>query len=177
MFSWTDRKNGVGRWVSAFPSGHVLSQSFVTSEKQDNFEKIDQPCRECWGDECDEIEEESNLEQIDNPIESIQKIFDDYTKYQESTDSDENKNLVKASLESLSDLTNPKDLEVLINLWMYYDPTDFPTRDLAFKALKDSRPESILAVKVRMENKLAWEKDNSAPYSELSNLKERLEIE
>ena len=35
---------------------HGQDELFVTSEKQANFEVIDQPCRACWGDECDEIE-------------------------------------------------------------------------------------------------------------------------
>ena len=81
------------------------------------------------------------------------------------------------SLESLNSVKSQNDLEILINVWLYYDPTDFPTRKLVSRGLKDSRPESILAVKKRQENQKAWEREDSAPYSELDYLLTELEKE
>jgi len=53
-FVWQDKENGIGRWVIP-NSGDLRNILFVDSMNEDNFEQIDQPCRECWGDECDEI--------------------------------------------------------------------------------------------------------------------------
>ena len=54
-FIWIDKEKGLGRFVTISKS-YKSDELFVTSEKQSTFEVIDQPCRECWGDECDEIE-------------------------------------------------------------------------------------------------------------------------
>jgi hypothetical protein len=110
-----------------------------------------------------------------NHIQNIKNIFDDYVEYQESTDEQDDKNLMTKSLESLNKLIDPNELEILINVWLYYDPTDFPSRNLAYKILQNSRPESIKAVKTRISNKKDWEKDGSAPYSELHDLLKQLE--
>lgn len=115
--------------------------------------------------------------QINPAINSIEKVFEDYIKYQESTDSQEDKELMTKSLESLNSVKSQNDLEILINVWLYYDPTDFPTRKLVYRVLKDSRPESIIAVKKRQENKKEWEREDSAPYSELDYLLTELEKE
>jgi hypothetical protein len=104
-------------------------------------------------------------------------VFDDYVKYQESTDSKADKDLMTSSLKSLNKITNLNELEVLVNVWMYYDPTDFLSRPEINRILKISRPESIEAVKKRMANKKEWESEESAPYSDLKNLLKQLENE
>ena len=116
---------------------------------------------------------------IDNKqtIQNIKFVFDDYVKYQESTDSKADKDLMTSSLKSLNKVTNLDELEVLVNVWMYYDPTDFPCRPEINRILKISRPESIEAVKKRMANKKEWESEESAPYSDLKNLLKQLENE
>jgi len=167
-FFWTDKEKGLARFITTYSSGFTSDNLFVTKDKQTNFEKFDQPCRECWGDECDEME--MTIEQKENPIGVIKKIFDDYVKHEESTDSQEDKSLMKKSIESLIRLTDPNELEILINVWMYYDPTDFPSRNLVFKILENSRPESIDAIKTRIKYKKEWETDDTAPYSELNYL-------
>ena len=117
----------------------------------------------------------SILGQSNNNIKTIQVIFEEYIKYEESTDSQENKDKILKSLNSISKTEDPNDLELLINVWMYYDPTDFPTRDYVYKILKSSKPESIEAIKCRIKNKKTWEKDDRAPYSELKELIKELE--
>lgn len=172
-FFWTNKEKGLGRFITTYSNGYTSDNIFVTSDKQTNFEKIDQPCRECWGDECDEIEKD--LEKTDKPIESIKSVFDDYVKYQESTDSQDDKDLMTNSLKSIDKVTEPEDLEILINVWMYYDPTDFPSRNLVYKIFENSRPESVKAVKTRISNKKDWETDETAPYSELNDLLKQLD--
>lgn len=110
-----------------------------------------------------------------NHVQNIKNIFDDYVKYQESTDSQDDKNLMAKSLESLNKLIDPNELDILINVWMYYDPTDFPSRNLVYKILENSRPQSVKAVKTRISNKKDWETDDTAPYSELNDLLKQLD--
>jgi len=110
-------------------------------------------------------------------IKNIRYVFDDYTKSEESTDSQDDKDLLTKSLKSLTVVTIPEDLELLINVWMYYDPTDFPSRGLVYEVLKENKTVSIEAVIKRINNKKEWESDDTAPYSDLVELLKRLEIE
>ena len=116
---------------------------------------------------------ELNIDHIKN----IRYVFEDYIKYQESTDSQDDKDLMTKSLKSLSTVTNKDDLDLLINVWMYYDPTDYPDIPEIYRILKASKPYSIEAIKNRIDNKKEWETDDSAPYSDLKNLLKRLENE
>jgi hypothetical protein len=61
-FIWIDKEKGLGRFITLYSSGFTSDNLFVTSEKQTNFQKIDQPCKECWGDECDELENKQEFE-------------------------------------------------------------------------------------------------------------------
>jgi len=116
--------------------------------------------------------------QISNQhIDNIRKVFEDYIKYQESTDSQDDKNLMTESLKSLTVVTDKNELDLLIKVWMYYDPTDYPDIPEIYRILKDSRPHSIEAVKNRIDNKKEWETDDTARYSDLKNLLQRLENE
>lgn len=112
-----------------------------------------------------------------NHIDIIRRIFENYTKYLESTDSPDNKDLMSKSLKAIKSLSNKDELELLINVWMYYDPTDYLDIPEIYRILKNSRPHSIKAVKNRIENKKEWETDEIAPYSDLENLLKRLEDE
>jgi hypothetical protein len=57
--------------------------------------------------------------QINPAIRVIEKVFEDYVKYQESTDSEENKARMMKSISKLSSVKNPNDLDPLINIWLY----------------------------------------------------------
>lgn len=109
------------------------------------------------------------------PIIIIGRIFERYKNFEESTASEESKNLMSKNIKSIDKVTNEFDFEVLINVWMYYDPTDFPTRDLVFPILEKNKTESIQAIKDRIKNKKEWEDDDSAPFSELNHLIEKLQ--
>lgn len=110
-------------------------------------------------------------------VDKIRKIVENYTKHQESTDSADNKNLMSKSLKSIKSLSNKDELELLIQVWMYYDPTDYPDIPEIYSILKASRPHSIEAIKNRIDNKKEWETDDTAPYSDLKKLLQRLENE
>jgi hypothetical protein len=114
-----------------------------------------------------------NIEYLKN----IKYVFENYIQYKESTDSPSNKDLMKKSLESLTVVKSKEDLDLLINVWMYYDPTDFASIPEVYRILKGSRPQSIEAAKRRIANKKKWESEKTAPYSDLKKLLEQLESE
>lgn len=86
-------------------------------------------------------------------IDNIRKVFKDYIQYQESTDSQDNKDLMSKSLKTLTMVTDKNELKLLINVWMYYDPTDFPSRSLVYRVLSENKQQGIEAVKNRIKNK------------------------
>src|SRR5690606_22492419 len=87
-------------------------------------------------------------------IEKIDLIFHDYISFGESVDSEHNKKTVADCLKHLenTELTS-QNLRSLIELWLYYDPTDFPTRDLVFDLFKTRKSESIKAINNRIKEK------------------------
>lgn len=62
-FHWTDREKGLGRWTTTYSNGFFSDNIFVIKEKEKDFEQVQQPCKECWGDECDEIKSSIELMQ------------------------------------------------------------------------------------------------------------------
>lgn len=108
-------------------------------------------------------------------IAQIKMIFDEYIKYDESTDSEENKKALSRALKNTENQSlTLYDLELIINVWMYYTVTDFDTVTLTKNALLAHQEKSIEAVKKRMNNPKEWESIDSAPFSELESLLEFL---
>lgn len=107
-------------------------------------------------------------------IKNIRSVFEDYIQYQESTDSQDDKDLMTKNLKSLTTVTEKDDLELLINVWMYYDPTDYPSRNLVYNILKENIQLSLEAVNDRIKNKKDWESEESVPYSDLEYLLKKL---
>jgi len=108
---------------------------------------------------------------IRDPFKTIENIFNTYNEYQESTDSSENLDSLKRSLQILERRElNAEELDLLINVWMYYTVTDFDTRRLVNRVLWKDRKKSKAAVESRMANKLGWETTSGAPFSELNYL-------
>lgn len=113
---------------------------------------------------------------IKNPAVTIQRIFDAYNQYQESTDSPSNLDSLKQSLKLLESIVvDEETLTLVINVWMYYSVTDFPTRAYTEAVFLAHRAKSILTLEKRIQHKMDWETDEGAPFSELSPLLERLE--
>ena len=111
---------------------------------------------------------------IKKPISVIENIFNDYVQYKESIDSEEDKRTITSALNQLDSNLTINDLIVVINVWLYYDPTDFPTRELTENVISRNIRNGILAVKQRKKNKMKWEKEGEAPYSELDYLSKKL---
>ncbi len=108
------------------------------------------------------------------PIHVIQRVFKSYIKHSESTDSKDNKAAMEQALTSIHACSRPSDLLLLIDVWMYYDPTDFPTRALINPILENNRTVAITAIEKRLKRKKKWESDDSAPYSDLLALRTQM---
>lgn len=168
--SWNNAKiNGPCKFIVLFWVDIKLKDG-TTRTFRINGKNIKEKNDYCFDIGDDELIENLWKELNEIHIQNIKNIFDDYVKYQESTDSEDDKDSMTKNLESLNKVTDPNELDILINVWMYYDPTDFPCRNLVFKILENSRPESITAIKTRIKNKKEWEMDDTAPYSELNDL-------
>jgi hypothetical protein len=108
------------------------------------------------------------------PIEVVASIFKDYISYNESVDSGENKEAIKNALEAIQKegkLTRPT---LLLNVWMYYDPTDFLIRPLIESILFKHKKVVLIAIENRIKHKKKWEAIDMAPFSELAYLKNSL---
>jgi hypothetical protein len=109
----------------------------------------------------------------ETPIKTVDRIFKEYVKFNDS-DSDDNKSKMEKSFLAVKDNCRPVDLELLINVWMYYDPTDFKTRELIEPIFFKYKKASLDAVKKRLNHKRKSEAVDMAPYTDLLNLKNRL---
>jgi hypothetical protein len=109
-------------------------------------------------------------------LRSIRNIFDAYKDNEEGIDSDGDKALMTASVNSLGALSNAADLELLINVWNYYDPTDYSCKREVFEVLQRSKPASIQAVKHRMQHRMPWEKKDLSD-TDFGRLLEMLEAQ
>ena len=94
-------------------------------------------------------------------VKFIRQIFEEYKHNEEGIDSEENKTAMTNNLKSMKLIPNKKDFELLLNIWQYYDPTDYSCRPLVLNVLLQDKTKSIAAVKDRMKNKLSWETDNT----------------
>jgi hypothetical protein len=108
------------------------------------------------------------------PIQIVERIFNNYVKYAEGTESPENKESMAKALTSLQRESIEKDLPLLINVWMYYDPTDFSVRELIVPIFNKDRASSLRAINLRLKKKRKGESDKTAPYTDLISLKEKM---
>ena len=107
-------------------------------------------------------------------VKTIDLIFRNYIKQKESSDSEGNKKEMKLALKSLQEKCDTKYFPKLINVWMYYDPTDFPTRDLVLPVLLQDKSAGLKAIEQRIRKKKKWENNDTAPFSDLLSLREEL---
>jgi hypothetical protein len=117
---------------------------------------------------------QSHSQNKSNPIQSIERIFNDYIEFLETTDSEMDKKEMENALVLLSKQSSKDDFPVLIDVWMYYDPTDFPTRKLIEPILIKNKSDAIIAIGQRLKNKRESENTETPPYSDLMELKRKL---
>jgi hypothetical protein len=110
---------------------------------------------------------------INNPKEVIRRIFDGYKAQEESTEFEDHLDSMRLSFETLTEHADPTALPLLLDVWMYYDPTDFPTRSLIEPILSQDSTNTLIAIKRRLGNKYEWEDD--ASLADLLSLKGQYE--
>jgi hypothetical protein len=107
----------------------------------------------------------------------IQIVNRNFKVYKSTADNSPSWKIKKEMLDALTELqqsVNDKDLPVLVNVWMYYDPTDFPTRSLIEPIFFKHKMAALNAVNKRLLYKKKWEDKDKAPYSELIALQKQL---
>ena len=107
-------------------------------------------------------------------IKTIEYIFYSYVESEDHTDSEDNKKAIAKALEECDTSLSISDLIVILNVWMYYDPVDFSTNDLTEAVLRRNQENAILAIDERIKNRMEWEDESTAPYSDLMLLKQKL---
>lgn len=112
--------------------------------------------------------------QKQGPVKTIERIFRQYIKYDESTDTRANKDAMTKAMGALKNSVKEQDLPLLIDVWMYYDPTDFTTRTLVEPIFFRHKKAALAAINKRIKTKKNWESSDTAPFSELEELKARL---
>jgi len=115
-----------------------------------------------------------NVKETKTSIRTINEICTAYKHSCENVESQKNQDAFKKAINSLNIISNEKDFQILIEAWMYYDPTDFPTRSLIEPVLIKNKKLALKAVNKRLANKTEWEYEYTAPYSDLSSLKSKL---
>ncbi|AWH85233.1 hypothetical protein HYN59_08930 [Flavobacterium album] len=167
-FTWADKAKGLAKWEA---KGWDWDFTFVSLWDEVSYLHIMQPCKECWDEGCE------GMEEYTEPVDGIRAIFSNYAAYGESTDTKENKAAMTRALEKLKGkkLTQ-NDLHLLVNVWMYYDPTDYPdATERSYALLLANGTESVRAVKYMIAHPRYWESLESAPYADLPELLHRLE--
>ena len=108
------------------------------------------------------------------PMQTVARIFNQYVEQGATTDSKTNKEKMTLALTELQKTSTRTNLPMLINVWMYYDPTDFPTRKLMEPLFTKDKSAALGAIKNRLKNKKSSEDRSKAPYSDLLAFHERL---
>ena len=110
----------------------------------------------------------------ETPIKTVDRVFKSYIKQSENTDSPTNKDAMKNALQLIQTKSDVQGLPLLINVWMYYDPTDFPTRKLIQPIFTKDKKNTLVAIDKRLNKKKKWENKETAPYYDLVSLKDEL---
>ena len=65
-FFWIDQSKGLARLISKSTNGIASDEIFVAADRQKDFPTVDQPCRECRGDECHEFAKNDTINSADS---------------------------------------------------------------------------------------------------------------
>lgn len=151
-----------------FANDSSIAEEYIIHGKDTAISAGSNPSMEYW--------KKQNKKSEKSTIQSIRRIFTAYIQNSEGGDSRENEDTMKNALFQLQllDTINESDLPLLINVWMYYDLTDFDTRKLILPIFQNNGNASIIAIKNRLKYKKKWETVDSAPYSDLVELEKKL---
>jgi hypothetical protein len=96
-----------------------------------------------------------------NKIKLLDSIFEEYKSNEESIESKENKEIVSFNLDQLnSKELNENDMFLLINYWIYYDPTDFDARQHIYRIFEERKLELKIFCQKRFDKRHQFEINN-----------------
>jgi hypothetical protein len=170
----TDKK---GHFELSNVSGGLTCPPMTIIIEHKEYKKIETEIESCGQKEIllsKKIIEQKDTLTYKQAMKNIRGIFENYKTNEESIESEDNKYIMTTSLNSLQSVTDKNDLELLINIWNYYDPTDYSCRKEIYKILLQNKTISINAVKDRMKHKMNWENEDLSG-TEFKNLLEQLE--
>ncbi len=162
-FTWIDQSKGIAEWVAIYNNREYYS-TMVIKEHEMEYPTVEQPCIECWGDECE-------LWDRDDAIEDIRKVYEDYMESGEKTDHRADKELILEALKKVEIALEPEQYKVILNVWMYYDPADFDFEGNIERILMIDPAKGAAAILTRMADKEKWESLDHPPLSELNKLR------
>ncbi|MEO8770004.1 MAG: hypothetical protein ABI402_07960 [Ferruginibacter sp.] len=109
------------------------------------------------------------------PIQIVNRNFKVYISTDDNSPSWKiRKEMLDALTQLQQSVNEKKDFPLLVNVWMYYTPTDFPTRDLVGPIFNKHKVAALQAIDQRLQHKKKWEDKGTAPYSELIELQKQL---
>ena len=168
-FRWIDLQQGIGEWELRFNEKNITQEYFVSKINKKLFKEYNQPIKECWEEEV-VFDEESQIK----AIKTIRTIFEEFKDNQESVDSEDNKEAIKTALQNIHELKVYEDIKLLLDVWLYYDPTDFPTRKLIEPIFIVNESVVTEAIFRRIKYKYEWEDETGSAIEDLNNLKYKL---
>lgn len=104
----------------------------------------------------------------------MQRIFDNFVKYEDHVDSKDNKEMMKKGFRYFQENPSNAPWQLLLNIWMYYDATDFDGLPLLETLFNNNRKAVLAAIEYRQHHKFNWESADSSPFTDLEKLKKRL---
>lgn len=113
---------------------------------------------------------ESEKDEFENPIMVIDLIFNNYIKYDKGNESKDDVEAMEKCLNQLDSRLNETDLLVIVNVWMYYDVSDFDVKHLTESILVKNNRNSKKAINTRIKEKYYWENEKFGPFSKLGDL-------
>lgn len=84
-------------------------------------------------------------------IKTIREIHKDFIFNQEDTDSQDNKKAMKNALKSLKNNLKSNDIKLIIEVWMDYDPMDYPTKELVLPLLKRNKKIAVQEIDKKLK--------------------------
>jgi len=101
----------------------------------------------------------------------IKQIHTEFISAEEDTDSEDHKTAMNHALKSIKGTLSVKEIDLLIQVWLQYDPMDYPTKDLVFPILKNNIKTTLLAIEKLLKKEIDTE---SSTFNDLKALKKSL---
>lgn len=168
-FIWVDKDRGLAKWTFVYDD---YDETFlmVSKEHASEYKLVKVAC-----DDYEEREEELALyEAKGRAIANIQIVFEEYMKATDSSIPRQEKETNSALMaQSLNEIMVPLDYpeyRLLLDVWMYYDPTGFETKNYVIKALSIDKRLAEKAILKRIVEKNENENPDEPPLSELKEL-------